>query len=206
MCTINGIHLISTNKQTINEFIKKIKQIHNDVEYIHLREKDWRAKDYVKVINILVEAGISRQKIIINDRVDIAVTENLFGVQLTTHSLEPSIVKRKFPHLKIGCSVHDVEEAKDKAEQGADFLIYGHIFSTNSKADLPPRGLASLQSAVSEVNIPVIAIGGIKPNNIKGVFQTGAKGIAVLSGILLADNIKQASLEYKKKIKEGEVE
>ena len=203
---MNGIHLISTGKQTIEEFIKKVKEIHTDVNYIHLRERAWSAKDYVEAINKLVEAGVARNMIIINDRVDIAVTENLLGVQLTTHSLEPFIVKQKFPQLKIGCSVHNIEEAKEKAAEGADFLIYGHIFKTDSKVNLPPQGLANLQSVVSAVNIPVIAIGGIKPGNIQSVFETEAKGIAVLSGILLADDIKQASLEYREKITESEVE
>ncbi len=203
---MGGIHLISTSKQTMDEFIKKVKEIHTDVDYIHLREKDWKAKDYVKAINKLVEAGISRQKIIINDRVDIAVTEELLGVQLTMHSLDAFIVKRKFPHLKIGCSVHNIQEARNKAAQGADYLIYGHIFKTDSKVNLPPKGLANLESVVNEIKIPVIAIGGIKPDDVQSVFRTGAKGIAVLSGILLADDVKQASLEYKEKITESEVE
>lgn len=200
---MDGIHLISTGKQTTDQLIEKVLDVHLRVDYIHLREKSWSAKEYIRVINELVARGISRKKIIINDRIDIAVANELLGVQLKAHGINPQQVKQHYPQLKIGCSVHSIAEAKEKEASGADFLLYGHIFKTASKADLQPRGLKNLKEIVNQVCLPVIAIGGIQPSNVNEVLQTGAVGIAVLSGILLAKDVKQASLQYEKKINEA---
>src|SRR5699024_7880252 len=99
-------------------------------------------------------------------------------------------------------SVHSTSEALEKEEAGADFLIYGHVFSTASKPNVSPRGISALQTTVQSVSIPVIAIGGIKPTNIKQVKKSGAQGIAVLSGILLAEDVQVAALAYHFALKE----
>lgn len=199
----NSIHLISTGKQKINEFVQNIKEAYPYIDYIHLREKDWSAKDYLEAIYQLVHIGISREQIIINDRVDIAVTEELYGVQLTSHSLSCSAVKTHFPQLKVGCSVHSLVEAKEKEEAGADYLIYGHVFKTKSKIGKKPKGVNKLKKVINQTELPIIAIGGIKPNNVKEIFDVGADGIAVLSGILLTKDVKNQSSEYYKEINNG---
>lgn len=197
---MHGLHIISTGKQTKDEFIEKVKKIYSHVDYIHLRERNWTAKDHIFVIEQLVADGVPQEKIIINDRVDIAVTQSVGGVQLTSHSIDVGDVKKFFPSLHIGCSVHSVEEALEKEERGADFLIYGHIFETSSKMGLAPRGLKSLHKITSSVKLPVIAIGGITPNNLPSVLREGACGIAVLSGILLEKDTISAALKYREKL------
>lgn len=199
---LKQLHVISTGEQSIHIFIEKVKQIHSYVDFIHLRERSWTAEDHITVIEQLYEAGVHRQKIIVNDRIDIAVITNVSGVQLATHSIDVAEVKRNFPDLHVGCSIHSTKEAIAKEKAGANFLIFGHIFETNSKAGLPPRGLQKLQRVVNNVTISVIAIGGIAPNNVELVTQTGASGIAVMSGILLADDIKSAVLQYRKELDE----
>lgn len=199
---MKDLHIISTGKQSTDEFIKKVKAIHTKIDFIHIRERNWTAKDHITVIKKLIAAGIDPKKIIINDRVDIAVIGRVGGVQLTSHSLDVRDVKKYFPSLQIGCSVHSVEEALEKEEQGADYLIYGHIFETNSKIGLAPRGLKGLNKITSRVKIPVIAIGGITPNNLSTVLQEGASGVAVLSGILLAEDCTIATLKYREKLDE----
>src|SRR5699024_8395440 len=138
---IKKIHLIYTGTQEINELVQNIKEAYPYIDYIHLREKDWCAKDYLEAIHQLVHIGISRKQIIINDRIDIAVMEELYGVKLASHSLSCTAVKTHFPHLKVGCSVHSLTESKEKEEAGADYLIYGHIFKTKSKIGKSPKGL-----------------------------------------------------------------
>lgn len=128
------------------------------------------------------------------------MTEELYGVQLASHSLSCTAVKTHFPHLKVGCSVHSLTESKEKEEAGADYLIYGHIFKTKSKIGKSPKGLNKLKEVINQTELPIIAIGGIKPNNVKEVFDVGADGIAVLSGILLAKNVKNQSYEYYKQV------
>lgn len=150
---------------------------------------------------MLAKQGVPLQKIIVNDRVDIVAVMNCYGVQLASHSIDVSFVKDKFQYFQIGCSVHSVQEAIDKEKQGAHFLLYGHIYETKSKDGLAPRGLSALTKVVQSVNIPVIAIGGIKPSNIVETVNTGAKGVAILSGILLADDPLKAVDQYREKLR-----
>ena len=195
------LHIISTGQQTVHEFIEKISLIHPYIDFIHLREKNWTAQTYLYCIHKLTSTvGVARDKIIVNDRVDIAAITKVFGVQLPGHSIPVSHVKSHFPNLQVGCSVHSVDEAIKKEEAGANMLLYGHVFATNSKAGTSPRGVAQLRELLKNVNIPVIAIGGIIPNNVEKVIDTGASGIAVLSGILLSENPQKAVWEYRKKL------
>ncbi|HLR52597.1 MAG TPA: thiazole tautomerase TenI [Candidatus Avamphibacillus sp.] len=197
------LHIISTGEQTINEFIEKVTDIHSFVDFIHLRESNWTAREYITVIDQLCKRGIPREKIIVNDRVDVAKVTDVGGVQLTLHSIDVQDVNRIFPELYIGCSVHSVKEAIASEKGGANFLIYGHIFETASKPGLPPRGLHMLKDVVKSVTIPVIAIGGITPDNAKRVIRTNVSGIAVMSGVLLADDVKNTVRQYQKKLIES---
>src|SRR5690625_2478447 len=153
------------------------------VDYIHLRERNWTAQKHMDVIKQMTDAGIPSQKIIVNDRLDIAIVGKTAGVQLTSHSLDVVDVKHHYPHLHVGCSVHSVENAVKKAKTGANYVMYGHVFETNSKAGLAPRGVSKLKKVVHSVPIPVIAIGGITPNRVSSIINAGASGIAVMSGI-----------------------
>jgi thiazole tautomerase (transcriptional regulator TenI) len=105
-------------------------------------------------------------------------------------------VRRLFPQLKIGKSVHSVAEANLAKEEGADFLILGHIYPTDSKPGLPCKGVELLRQVMGNVSLPVIAIGGIKPENTKEILLNGAKGIAVMSGVLDAENPVLAAKAY----------
>jgi len=194
------LHLISTGKQTCDEFIHKVIKIHSQIDRIHLRERNWTAQEHLDVVKRLIEIGVSSEKIIINDRIDIAMAGSLKGVHLASHSIDVSLAKDMFPQMHFGCSVHSVEEAIIQERKGAHYLMYGHIFETDSKAGVPPRGLDHLKQVVTSVRIPVIAIGGIKPSFVEQISQTGASGIAVLSGILLAEDSKRAAELYREKI------
>src|SRR5699024_2778453 len=111
-----------------------------------------------------------------------------------------SAAKDIFPNMHIGRSVHSVEEATKKEREGAYYVMYGHIFETKSKPGLAPRGLNNLKQVARSVSIPTVAIGGIEPTDVESVFQAGASGIAVLSGILLAEDVKKAAEQYREKI------
>lgn len=197
----NKLHLISTGKQTVDEFVNIVEKVHKQADYIHIRERKWTAACHIKAIEKLKARLVPLEKIIINDRVDIAYVKRCIGVQLASHSLPITSVKRLFRSLQIGCSIHSKEEAIKKEKEGADYLIFGHVFTTDSKKDLSPRGLKELKEIIQAVNIPVIAIGGIKPNNVREVLRTGAQGIAVLSGVFLANNPKRAINTYRQNMK-----
>lgn len=136
--------------------------------------------------------------LIVNDRADVALAVGADGVQRTHASLsvdELRVVADK--RVKVGASVHTVEEAIVAAAQGADWIFFGPVYDTPSKrAYGPPQGLAALERAASAVDIPVIAIGGITPARVAEVRVAGARGVAVISAILWADDPAAATREF----------
>lgn len=198
------LHVISTGEQSVATFVKIIGNIHPYVHYIHIRERDWTAQDHVQAIEQLDQQGVPLEKIIINDRIDIAHIANVYGVQLAYHSLPIQTVKKYFPKLMISQSIHHVEQAMIAEAAGVDRLIYGHIYETESKPDQKPRGLTALKRLVNHVKVPIIAIGGITPERVEPILQTGAQGIAVLSGILLAKDPLKAAQAYAEALNGGD--
>ncbi|MCT2534271.1 thiazole tautomerase TenI [Aquibacillus koreensis] len=194
------LHLISTGRQSRQEFVALASELHRYVHAIHIREKDKTAKWMLDTVLVLIDHGVPPSKIIINDRVDVALATHVKGVQLAYHSIPPILVKKEFPSLQVGCSVHSVDEVKIAQEQGVDYMIFGHIFPTNSKQGLEPRGIEQLNQIVELSNIPIIAIGGIKPNHVPQILKAGAKGIAIMSGILEAEDPLEAVKAYTDKL------
>lgn len=190
-------HAISPGNTSVETFTKKALQIYDDVDYIHLRERTWNVQQFLSFIHSVKQHDPSLTKLIVNDRIDIAYITDICKVHLPSHGFKPDEVKHSFPTLSIGCSVHDVESAKRREQQGAYYLIYGHIYSTDSKENLQPRGLETLAHVVHSVSIPVIAIGGITPERVQEVKQTGAKGIAVMSGLFSATNLPSMTKQYR---------
>ncbi|MYL57626.1 thiazole tautomerase TenI [Virgibacillus halodenitrificans] len=202
---IKELHVISTGQQTSETLVSIVAEIHRYIDFLHLREPEWTDQDLVQTIENLSASGVPMEKLIVNHRVDVANQTGVHGVQLTYRSMEVAKVKNAFPELKVGCSVHTVSEATQLAEQGADYLVYGHIFETASKPDLEPKGVGSLQHVARQVSIPVIAIGGIRPKNVPNVLGQGASGVAILSGILLAKDPLKAAQEYRYALTKSEV-
>jgi thiazole tautomerase (transcriptional regulator TenI) len=194
------LHVITNGKQRDEELVRIANLIHPYVTALHIRERTKSAKEISHLIGLLQIGGVPASKIIVNDRVDIALCTGVKGVQLTHHSLDVAQVRRALPEMKIGCSVHSVSEAQYAEQNGANFIIYGHVFKTDSKRDAEPRGLDQLQHVVDHTTIPVIAIGGITPENVRNVIETGATGIAVMSGILEAKSPLQAVKLYKQQL------
>lgn len=191
------LHIISTGRQKPKQLADIIGVIHPDIDFIHLREKMKTAKEVYEMVELLTDKKVPLSKIMINDRVDVACASNVKGVHLAYHSLPVEIVKRKFTDLTVGCSVHSIQEAQIAEQQGADYVIFGHVYSTQSKPGIIPKGLEQLRSVSESVSIPVIAIGGITPANIRDVIEAGAQGIAVMSGIFEAEDPLEAVQQYR---------
>ncbi|MBA2874766.1 thiazole tautomerase TenI [Thermaerobacillus caldiproteolyticus] len=194
-------HVISTGMQPLEQFVTIAAHIHPYVDAIHVREKTKTARELADFISALVARGVPARKIIVNDRVDVAAVFGVKGVQLAYHSLSAKTVKAHFPSLVVGCSVHSLEEAMEAEKSGADYCLYGHVFPTECKRGVPPRGLETLKTIASSIYIPVIAIGGIQPDNVKQVLQSGASGIAVMSGVFLAKDPLARVKEYARMVK-----
>lgn len=85
----------------------------------------------------------------------------------------------------VGVSIHSAEEAKEAEQLGASYVTAGHIFSTNCKPGVPPRGITFLEQICDNVNIPVYAIGGIHPENLSQIQGSGAAGACMMSEFML---------------------
>ncbi|MEH7118007.1 thiamine phosphate synthase [Neobacillus vireti] len=188
------LHIISNGKMPIEQLREILIDIHPYVTSIHLREKQKTARELFEAIDLL-SREIPLSKMIINDRVDVAFAARVAGVQLAFHSLEPLIVKKAFPNLRVGSSIHSFHDGEKALRDGADYALFGHIFPSHSKPGKTPKGIEEL-SRVAQLDIPVIAIGGITPENTKQVIQAGASGIAVMSGVLDSRNPLSAVKAY----------
>lgn len=173
------------------------------VRSVQLREKDLRIRELLdlayRIRDLTKRYGA---RLFINDRVDVAVAVGADGVHLGRKSIPPSAARKVSNNLIIGVSTHSVDEAIEAEKDGADFITLGPVFYTPSKAGYgEPVGLETLKRVCSSVSLPVFAIGGIKSDTIKEVLESGAKGVAVISAILGADNIKDAAEKFLRCLK-----
>ena len=125
----------------------------------------------------------SNTRLLVNDRSDIALAAGAGGVHLTARSLPVDVV-RGFcgPEFLIGVSTHSLEEARAARDAGADFVVFGPVFETESKRGFgEPQGLDKLRQVTSELReFPVLAIGGISLDNFRACLEAGASGIAAI--------------------------
>jgi len=158
------------------------------VDLVQLREPDLEAAALSSVATRLVEAtGDTATRIIVNDRVDVALTCGAGGVHLRGDSIPPRRVREMTPPgFLVGRSVHGVDEAV-LAARDADYLIAGTVFPTASKPGLRAHlGVDGLSAIVRAVDIPVLAIGGVSMDRIEAVAGAGAAGVAAI-GLFDAD-------------------
>ena len=99
----------------------------------------------------------------------------------------------------IGASCHSTDDAITAAEYGASYITAGHIFPTDCKKGLPPRGLDFLREVCQNVDIPVYAIGGISPENFSQVMEAGASGACVMSGFMKSAQLKELMSKFNRK-------
>lgn len=183
---MHALHIITTGRQELEEVAEILKRCPvAHIDALHIREKHRSAHELVQW-HAMLKPLLPRTTVVLNDRMDAALAASAEGVQLTGNSLTPAQARAIAPKgMVIGCSVHSDDEAAEASLQGADYLIFGHVYPTRSKPGVSPRGIAALRQTVDAASVPVIAIGGIKPHNVDEVLSTGAAGVAVLSSVLL---------------------
>jgi thiamine-phosphate pyrophosphorylase len=189
--------LITNRKVCGTKLTDIIKQaIEGGVGTVQLREKDLSTGDLYHLAKEIRE--ITKKKdvnLINNDRVDIAIAVDADGVHLGWKSLEPGIVRRMIGRDKlIGFSAHSINEAENAENSGADYVTISPIFDTvNKDYFIKPLGVCEIGKIKEQINIPVIALGGINENNVNDVIENGADGIAVISAILQSENPRQSA-------------
>lgn len=152
------------------------------VKKLILREKDLTEQEYQRLAEKMLErCEILGIECILHTFSKTAERLGCRKIHIPLH-LMSSKLKESFSTL--GCSVHNVEEAVKAQQLGATYLTAGHIFATDCKKGLPPRGLDFLSEVCRSVSIPVYAIGGINSNNINSAISAGAAGVCIMSGLM----------------------
>lgn len=152
------------------------------VDRVIVREKDLCLEDYLKLSQKILSRCEYDNRISLHYYLKACEMLNHRFLHIPIHILKDNIEIKKNSDI-LGVSVHSAQEAVFAAENGADYVIAGHIFATDCKKGLEPRGLVFLKSICSAVNIPVYAIGGINRNNIDSVKSVGASGACLMSSL-----------------------
>lgn len=171
-----------TNRQVCqDDYLQRISQLAMGKPHaIMLREKDLSLMEYELLAGKVKEiCDLHDVPLIINQNITTAAKLKLKNIHLSISDLR--LYKNEIRELIFGASVHSVAEAKEAQALGASYLIAGHIFSTDCKKGVPPRGLSFLEKVCSSVTIPVFAIGGIEKDKLKDIKKTGAKGVCIMS-------------------------
>jgi thiamine-phosphate pyrophosphorylase len=164
------------------------------VDWIQVREKDLSGKELANVTREALRRNAARAegrpdatRILVNDRLDVALAEHAGGVHLGEGGLPVAEAKglvERFASRKnflIGVSCHSLEAAKAAAGDGASYIFFGPVFATPSKAAFgAPQGLGALADVCRSVTIPVLAIGGVTLKNAASCITAGASGIAAI--------------------------
>lgn len=155
-----------------------------EVSLFQIREKSLPARVlYELTVRATEITRGSKTRLLVNDRFDIARAAGADGVHLTARSLPADVVRRICgPEFLIGVSTHSFEEARAARDAGADFVVFGPVFETESKRYFgEPQGLDKLRQVTGELReFPVLAIGGITLENAGACFDAGASGIAAI--------------------------
>ncbi len=164
---------------------------------IQIREKDMSARALADFTRAAIEQARPRgARVLVNDRLDVAMAVGADGVHLRASSIPPREVravaeKRGLDDFLIGVSTHSIAEAKMAEDGGADFIVCGPVYDTPSKREFgPPLGLDAFAEICGAVKIPALAIGGINLSNYSEPLRRGAAGIAAISLFTDLENIE----------------
>ena len=139
---------------------------------------------------------------IVNDRVDLALLADADGAHVGQDDLPPAAARQLLgPHRILGISTHSREQAEAAIRSGADYIGFGPIFGTQTKATgYAPRGLARLQEVRAAVSVPILAIGGLTLENVADAIRAGATAPAVISAVVAARDIAEATRAFRSRI------
>ena len=178
-------------EKIFSAYEKKIILKNFDIVALTLREKDLNKNEYLKLIE-KVYPICQKYKInlILHQNYDLNLDDKykIDGIHLSysifkslNQNIKAELIKK---YKRIGVSIHSLEEAKDVESLGASYVIAGHIFETECKKGLEPRGLKFIEDLSSALSIPIFAIGGIDEKNSLSVINSGAFGLCMMSTLM----------------------
>jgi len=167
------------------------------VDWIQIREKDLSARELALLVCEAMRRVPPSCRILVNDRLDVAIAVGAGGVHLGEQSISVDQVKHFLAgrnlgsDFLIGVSAHSLAAVQAAQSSGADYVIFGPVYQTPSKAAFgPPQGLARLAEVCRSVAIPVIAIGGVTAENARQCLAAGASGVAAIRLFQDAPNLQ----------------
>ena len=182
---------ISNRSLSTEPFQDRMKKLAgSDIYGMILREKDLSENEYIKlarqILPLFKDAG---PHCILHGFVDAAIYLGHPQIHLPMQTLRSLSDKERSFFTTLGASCHSVAEALEAQELGCTYLTASHIFATDCKKGLEPRGLSFLEDVCSHVDLPVFALGGIHPDNIDLIKTTKAEGACIMSGLMKCENI-----------------
>lgn len=190
---LNDVIAVTNRRLSQRPFLEQIKRVCQlRPEAVILREKDLSETEYSKlaeeVYNITTSYDV---RLIIHTYINVAKELGINTVHMSLHNMREYRKEfidnvNKINNIKTGCSIHSVEEAVEARNMGASYITAGHVYATDCKKGLAPRGLDFLKNVCDSVDIPVYAIGGINIDDgrRKEVKKYGAAGSCIMSGMM----------------------
>lgn len=190
---LNDVIAVTNRRLSQRPFLEQIKRVCQlRPEAVILREKDLSETEYAKlaeeVYNITTSYDV---RLIIHTYINVARELGINTVHMSLHNMREYRKEfidnvNKTNNIKTGCSIHSVEEAVEARNMGASYITAGHVYATDCKKGLAPRGLDFLKNVCDSVDIPVYAIGGINIDDgrRKEVKKYGAAGSCIMSGMM----------------------
>jgi thiamine-phosphate pyrophosphorylase len=201
------LYVIADKRICGNRDIESVvsESINGGAEMIQYRDKESDDNRFLKTASQLQAICKARNiPFIVNDRVEIAVKIDADGVHVGQEDMPLFEVRKKVsPDKIIGVSATSIQQVKEAEENGTDYIGIGPIFNTLSKEIKEPVGLEIIREAKACLKIPFYAIGGINLDNLDSLIQTGVSRIAVISAIILSDDIKSTTAKLLDKLKEA---
>lgn len=190
-------------RQTLYEQVEEA--LEGGITILQLREKNLKEEDFIReAVELRSLCHKYQVPLIINDNVQVALKSGADGVHVgITDTPVAEIRELTGKNFIIGATAKTVEQAKEAEKSGADYLGVGAVFPSSTKKTAIRITKEELQKICSSVKIPAVAIGGITDENISEIKGGGMSGIAVVSAIFGAENIKEAAVELKEKVREA---
>ena len=193
-----NLYLITGRAETLGRNLDFLVEeaLHGGVRAVQLRDKGLSSKElYETAYELRRLTSRYGAKLLINDRVDVALAVDADGVHIGAQSLPIYKVRKLLGESRlIGVSCHNQVQAITAQEMGADFITFGPVYHTSSKAPYgEPVGLEKLLQAVELLQIPIFALGGIGLHNRAEAVSCGVAGIALISAVLSAPRPREAA-------------
>lgn len=190
---MGNIIVVTNRKLSIEPFERRIERlVRLDINRIILREKDLSPTEYYflakKIIKICEEYGVN---LMLHTHIGVARKLGHNKIHVPIAGIDE--VK---DFETVGSSCHFLSDAKKSEEAGADYITFGHVFETECKKGLAPRGLDKLSKVCRGISLPVYAIGGMTPNKYASVLNAGARGCCIMSSAMIDDNVEKLVKDF----------